>query len=127
MTFSEFFKYKRMSTGLTLRQFCKNIELDPAYVSRLENGVISAPSKVPLLETLAEALGIENNTPEWVEFFDLASLSNGEMPEDIMLEFPDVLTYLPAFLRSIKRNKVTKEDVKELVELVKGGYDKSRS
>jgi len=43
------------------------------------------------------------------------------------LEFPDVLTYLPAFLRSIKRNKVTKEDVKELVELVKGGYDKSRS
>lgn len=112
-----------METNLTLRQFCKNKGLDPAYISRLENDIISAPSKESLLRTLAKAIEIKENTPEWVEFFDLASASKGEMPKDIKQEFPEVLTYLPAFLRSVKRNKVTKEDVEELVELVKGGYD----
>jgi len=123
MTFGKFFKQKRMETKLTLRQFCINKGLDPAFISRLENEIIPAPSKDSLLKTLAKALNLKDNTPEWVEFFDLASLSRGEVPEDIKQDFPEVLAYLPAFLRSVKKNKVTKKDVKELVELVKGGYE----
>ena len=112
-----------METKLTLRQFCINKGLDPAFISRLENEIIPAPSKDSLLKTLAKALNLKDTTPEWVEFFDLASLSRGEVPEDIKQDFPEVLAYLPAFLRSVKKNKVTKKDVKELVELVKGGYE----
>jgi len=123
MTFGKFFKQKRMETKLTLRQFCINKGLDPAFISRLENEIIPAPSKDSLLKTLAKALNLKDTTPEWVEFFDLASLSRGEVPEDIKQDFPEVLAYLPAFLRSVKKNKVTKKDVKELVELVKGGYE----
>ena len=50
-------------------------------------------------------------------------MSKNILPEDIKENFPEVLAYLPAFLRSVKKNKVTKEDVNELVDLVKGGYD----
>lgn len=123
MTFGKLFKNKRIATNLTLRQFCANKGLDPAYISRLENGIISAPSKEDLLKTLAKALSLKENTPEWVEFFDLASLSRGEIPDDIKQDFPKVLAYLPAFLRSVKKSKVTKEEVNELVALVKGGYE----
>jgi transcriptional regulator with XRE-family HTH domain len=123
MTFGTFFKNKRMKTDLSLRQFCKSKGLDPAYISRIENDIIPAPNKQSLLETLAKALDIKETTPEWVEFFDLAFVSKGEMPEDIQENFPEVLAYLPAFLRSVKKNKVTKEDVNELVDLVKAGYD----
>ncbi|MBI2620873.1 helix-turn-helix transcriptional regulator [candidate division WWE3 bacterium] len=122
-TFGEYLKSKRMETNLTLRQFCRNKGLDPAYISRLENGIIAPPSKESLLKTLAKALNFSENTPEWVEFFDLASAGNGVLPADIKQEFPEVLAYLPAFLRSVKRNKVTREDVQELIQLVKGGYD----
>jgi len=125
MIFGEFFKNKRMQTGLSLRQFCDQKGLDSAYISRIENSIIPAPAKDILLKGLAKALGIEVNSPEWIEFFDLASLSKGQIPDDIQEEFPEVLNYLPSFLRSTKKEKVTKEDITKLLSLIKGGYEQS--
>ena len=112
-----------MESNLTLRQFCVKKGLDPAFISRIENGIIPAPSKESLLKTLAKSINLNENTPDWVEFFDLAYVSRGEVPRDIEQDFPQLLAYLPAFLRSVKKSKVTKKDVKELLELIRSGYE----
>jgi len=50
-----------METKLTLRKFCSNKGLDPAFISRLENDIIPAPSKELLLKTLAKEDGMSKN------------------------------------------------------------------
>jgi transcriptional regulator with XRE-family HTH domain len=122
-TFGTYIKAKRLAKGLSLRQFCKNKGLDPAYVSRLENELIPAPLKNTLLEALAESLELEKNTPDWVRFFDLAATSRGEIPKDIQDKFPEVLNLLPAFFRSAEKDSLNEEDIQKLLNLVKSGYD----
>jgi transcriptional regulator with XRE-family HTH domain len=122
-TFGKYIKTKRLAKGLSLRQFCKNKGLDSAYVSRLENELIPAPSKESLLEALAQSLELKKNTAEWVEFFDLAATSRGEIPKDIQDKFPDVLNLLPAFFRSVEKDSLNEEDIQDLLNLVKSGYD----
>ena len=50
---------RRINTlKLPLRQFCKKTGYDPAYISRLENGLIKAPRTKKLLNKLFEAYEI---------------------------------------------------------------------
>lgn len=122
MGFGTYFKKKRKETGLTLRQFCENKGLDAAYISRLENGIISPPRKRALIKSLATAIKIKEGSSEWVRFFDLAATSRGEFPKDIKENFPSVIKYLPAFLRSVKKKKIKKKDIEKLIKLIKNGY-----
>ena len=122
-TYGKFFKEHRLKQGLSLRQFCKSKGLDPAYVSRIENDIIPAPIKEDVLEALAQSIDIKKMTKEWVEFHDLASISRGKIPKDVQEKYPEVLSILPAFFRSIGKKRMTENDVKELIKLVRDGYD----
>ncbi len=114
VNFGDYFREKRVNKNLTLRVFCKRYGIDTAYISRLENNKIKPPAGEKLL-ALAKTLGIVKNSQEWIMFFDLAHQSRNELPKDLKEEVPEVLSLLPAFLRTPDGRKISKKRVKELI------------
>jgi transcriptional regulator with XRE-family HTH domain len=118
MKFHEYIKQKRKDLGATLRAFCKQKGYDPAYISRLETGLITPPTDSEKLAGLATALEIKEGTPEWVIFFDLAYASNYQVPQDIKNDFPLIVNFLPAFYRTIRKKEMNSEDIQKLLSLL---------
>ena len=117
MKFHELLKKKRMEIG-TVREFAKRSGLDVAYVSRLENGVTLPPKDSGKLAKLAVALGIAEGTKEWQEFMDFAAVAKNELPEDLQ-DNERVAAVLPAFYRTLRNEKLSKEEMEELLSLIK--------
>ncbi|MCL5795341.1 MAG: helix-turn-helix transcriptional regulator, partial [Patescibacteria group bacterium] len=108
MNFPKFIYEKRVKLGYTLRKFCEAKGYDPAYISRLENGLIMPPDEADKLKALAIALELKKQTSEWVNFFDLAAISKNKLPEDITKDNPNLVSFLPAFYRTLRNKKMTK-------------------
>ena len=118
--FGEFFRTKRIELKLTLRSFAKNKGYDAAYISRLENSFLTPPEDVEKLKALALALEIKEETPDWVTFFDLAAVSRKSIPSNLLEDNPNVINFLPAFFRTARKKEINKEDVKNLLSLLRG-------
>ena len=84
MLFGEYFKSKRLSTGVSLRQFCVDNNLDPGNISKLERGLMTPPTSEDKLEHYAQCLKIKKGSNEWYEFFDLAHATAGRIPQEIL-------------------------------------------
>ncbi len=112
-TFGKLLREKRIALGFTLRTFCGRFGYDPAYISRLERNLMPAPESKEKIEALANALSIEKNSPDWVEFFDLAYLSKGKIPEDIGKN-----DHLPLLFRTIRGKRLSKQQLEKLVKLL---------
>ena len=115
--FGKFFKEKRIELGLTLREFCRSNGFDPGNISKLERGLLSPPQTKKKRLEYAEALGIKENSDDWLTFCDLAATSVGKIPQDIASD-EEVLHALPFLFRSI-RKRFLEEDLKKLVESVR--------
>lgn len=118
MTFGEFFKAKRIEKGLTLREFCKKYGLDPGNISKLERGLLPPPASRAKLEEYAKFLGLKKGTDDWMEFFDRAAASRGELPKDFLND-EEVIKTLPVIFRTIRGKKVSKELLDELIEKIR--------
>ena len=70
--FGEFFRQKRIALGFTLRSFCKQYQLDPGNVSRLERNILPPTLDEEKFAGYATALQIVKESPDWMTFFDLA-------------------------------------------------------
>ena len=119
MKFHEMFKKKRMEVG-TVREFAKVSGLDVAYVSRLENGVILPPKDEEKLARLTTSLGISEGSDEWREFMDLAAVAKNELPEDLK-DDERVTKVLPAFYRTLRKKELGEQEIRELLNLIRGG------
>jgi transcriptional regulator with XRE-family HTH domain len=118
-TFGEFFKSRRMALGYTLRRFCVEKGLDPANISNLERGEMPPPQKREKLEEYARHLKIKKGSTEWYEFFDLARIAQGRIPEDLLKD-SELVKRLPLLCRTTRGERLSKEQLKELIKLVKG-------
>lgn len=118
MNFGDYVFQKRKDLGLTLREFCRKFGYQPSYISRLENSVLGAPNNKKKLSALALALKIEKDTEDWITFFSLAASSRVSIPKDIKEDFPNITRFLPAFFRTTRKNKVTKNDIETLIKLI---------
>lgn len=116
-TFGEFFRRKRVEAGVTLRRFCDRFGLDPAYISRLERDLLPPPEDKGKLQGLAKALSIPEDSEEWVNFFDLAYIAKGRVPEDV-LKRPKSIKYLPLLFRTARGERLSKKRLKELINLI---------
>jgi len=116
-TFGEFFRSKRIGLGLTLRTFCEKYNFDPGNISKLERGILSPTIDKEKLEGYALALKISKDSSDWVTFFDLAYIAKGALPPDIKNNQRTV-SLLPAFYRTARGEKLTKEKIKKLIELL---------
>jgi hypothetical protein len=116
-TFGAMVKTKRIATGKTLRQFCQEHGLDPGNMSKLERGLLPAPSAREKLEEYAKYLGLKKGSDEWFEFFDLAAAEAGRIPEDLTDEA--VLRRLPVLFRTLRDEKVSEEQLDRLIDRMK--------
>jgi len=120
MTFGSFFESLRQRNNLTLREFCKQAGADPANISRMERGAVTPPKSRDILERYASALGLVPGTDDWYTFFDLASVEQGVMPDDIMND-EELVKRLPAFFRTLRGQKPTADEMKRIAEKIRKG------
>jgi transcriptional regulator with XRE-family HTH domain len=113
--FGEYIKKLRLAQGVTLRDFCLKHGFDPGNYSRLERGRFPAPHKQDSLEKYAVAFGLKRGSDEWMEFFDTAAASRGEIPEDL-LDAPAVLGRLPMLFRTLRCTPIDDEKLDKLIE-----------
>jgi len=114
ISFGEFLKTRRIATGKTLREFCREHALDPGNMSRMERGLLPPPRDREKLEAYAGYLGLKKGSTEWFEFFDLAAAQAGTLPEDLKEEA--VLKRLPVLFRTLRGKKVSEDQLDRLVD-----------
>ena len=107
-----------MELGFTMRQFASEKGYDVAYISRLESGLLTAPSDPEKTRALATALRLQPKSVEWVEFFDMAAASRNEIPDDLKNN-PMVPRLMPAFYRTLRQDNITDAEIEQLVDLLK--------
>lgn len=118
MTFGEFVRIKRLDAGLSLREFCVKAETDSSNWSKIERGLFPAPANRQFLESVAKLLNLKKSDKDWYTFFDLASLSQQKIPDDVY-EDEDVVSALPVFFRTVRGEKPTEEELDKLIALLK--------
>lgn len=118
-TFGEFFATRRREVlGVTLRRFCREHGFDPGNISKLERGKLQPPSSRDKLEAYARALGLDEGSDDWFEFFDLAAAARHVFPDDLMTD-EDVVRKLPVLFRRMRGDPVPDEDLEDLIDLIR--------
>lgn len=118
--FGALLKRLRIQRGFTLREFCNRHAFDPGNYSRLERGVFTPPRDRERLERYARALGLSPGDDDWLEFFDTAAASRGEIPEDLLSD-EEVVEKLPVLFRTLRAKPVSPETLDDLVERIRRG------
>jgi transcriptional regulator with XRE-family HTH domain len=116
--FGDFFKKKRRDLGLSLREFCRRNGFDPGNISRIERGLLSPPQTYEKRLEYAKALGISEGTDEWLEFCDLATVSAGKIPED-MVSNREFMNALPILFRTARRKELNEQELRELLDKIR--------
>ena len=117
-TFGDLFKLKRIEKGLTLREFCRINGFDPGNVSKIERGLFQPPQSKEMLSKYAVALGIEEGSEDWLAFCDMAIISAGKIPEDIVTN-EELMNALPVLFRTVRDKTLNEEGLEKLIKSIK--------
>ena len=115
--FGAFFKARRQALGLTLREFCLQHKLDPGNVSRLERGLLPPPRDGSRLAEYAKYLGPKKGNGNWNRFFDLAAVSRGRIPMELM-EDENLVAKLPLIFRALRGKRFTNKRLNGVVRKI---------
>jgi len=115
--FGKILKSLRIKKNLSLRNVCGLIGYDPSNWSKIERGKNSPPCDVETLRKWAKILGVKTKK-DIQKFVDEAIISQGIIPDDI-LSRANAVEYLPAFFRTLRNKKPTKEEIDKLIELIR--------
>lgn len=118
LNFGEGLKKLRLSKDLTLRDICSVVNYDPSNWSKIERGVMAPPKDKEILKGWAKVLGLSIESKEYAKFIDEAMVAQGIIPVDILAD-DDVVRYLPAFFRTVRNKKPTKEEIDLLIKVIK--------
>lgn len=110
----------RIKKEYTLREMCRKANYDPSNWSKIERGKISPPSERKVLENWAKILGLKKSSKDFDEFIYQANIAQGIIPFDIMEE-KELVASLPAFFRTLKNRKPNKEEIDNMINLIKNG------
>ena len=116
--FGEFIKEKRIAKSVSLREFCKRIEMDASNWSKVERGLLAPPQDEEKLRKIARVLDIKVGSSLWKEMKDKANIDAGIIPEDILSD-EKVLNSLPIFFRTVRSEKPTPEDLDKLINMIR--------
>lgn len=116
-TFGQFTKQLRIDLGLSLRQFCQQHGLDVGDQSKIERDLKAPPASREWRGNLAGSLGVKPGTDSWKTFFDLADIAAGKIPKDV-LEDEKLAEKLPLVFRSMRGEKLTRDQLREVAELL---------
>jgi transcriptional regulator with XRE-family HTH domain len=117
-SFADFIRDKRVSAGLTLREFCRIINFDASNWSKVERGLSTPPQSRNVLENISDVLKIEKDSEEYKELFDLAALAS--IPEGLIES--EIIQQLPAFFRTVRGEKPTEEELRNLIKKIRSSW-----
>ena len=118
LQFGKTIKQLRISRKLSLREVCKLTGYDASNWSKVERGRIAPPSDKQALAKWAKALGLSQKSKQFDEFIDQAQIAQGIIPSDVLMD-KNAVQLMPAFFRTLRNKKPTKEEIDRLVELIK--------
>jgi len=116
MTFGAFVKEARINAGLTLRGFCRIMAADPGNWSKVERGILAPPKSRKVLGAIAVTLKLTEDSEEWHQLFDLASISF--IPQEL-LDDRSVVEKLPVFFRTLRGEKPAQRELEALIKKIK--------
>jgi transcriptional regulator with XRE-family HTH domain len=116
--FGDYIKNTRILKGLSLREFCKRIDMDASNWSKIERGVLSPPQDDEKLKLIAKVLEIKKTSEEWKEMKDKASIGAGLIPGDILSD-KKVSKSLPLFFRTLRSEKPTPDELDKLIQIIR--------
>jgi len=114
-SFGSYLKELRLKAGFGLRRFANLIEMKASNLCDIEHNRRSMPKEY--VETVAEALGLEKDSPDWENFFELARKSD-ELPADVQRVARR--RFIPALLRTIDNAQLSDDDVRRLIDDIQG-------
>lgn len=115
-TFGSYLKELRLKSGFGLRRFAGLIEMKASNLCDIEHDRRSMPKEY--LEPVAEALGLEQGSTEWNQFFELSCKAD-ELPADV--EKVVRRRFVPALLRTIDNVQLSDAEIKKLIDDIQGG------
>jgi transcriptional regulator with XRE-family HTH domain len=113
--FGDFIKDLRIIKGLTLREFCRILDLDPSNWSKIERNIMPPPKSKQVLQEIARILKLKEGSEEWNTLFDLALISH--IPPEL-IDDQSVVDKLPVFFRTIRGEKPTRKELEELIKIL---------
>lgn len=116
--FGQILKNLRIKNELGLRQACKLTGYDPSNWSKIERGLLAPPSEEKTLKEWAKILGLKKEGKQYKEFIYQANIAQGIIPSSI-LSNKNAVACLPAFFRTVGNKKPTKEEIDQLIKLIK--------
>jgi transcriptional regulator with XRE-family HTH domain len=121
MSFGDLVKDLRIAQKKTLRQFCLDHGHDPSNWSKLERGIITPPRDENTLEKWAGQLGLKTDTPEWLNFMDLADLARGEIPKHVLSD-EELVKKLPVFFRTVRGAELNEKELDDLIQKIREAH-----
>lgn len=116
--FGELFKRHRLSTGQTLRGFCIRNGFDAGNISKMERGLLPPPQSEEKLRKYAEALKIPEGSEQFRDFIDLGLSCAGQLSKDILAD-EELVSKLPALLRTVSGKKLTTAELDQLIDEIR--------
>ncbi|MBQ9314011.1 MAG: helix-turn-helix transcriptional regulator [Clostridia bacterium] len=118
--FGIFILNKRLEHNYTLREFSRMIGISPEYLSKIENGLRSAPNE-DVLNKISNKLVLDVEEKE--QLYDLAAQSkpNLSLASDL-IEYIQENEMLHKVLRITKRYKLSNKEWKEIFNYIKNFY-----
>jgi transcriptional regulator with XRE-family HTH domain len=117
--FGEYVRELREKRDLGLREFCEALRFDPSRWSKMERGILQPPTDHEILEKIGNILGIGTEGPAWDKLRDLAFLSRGEIPDDILSD-KELVACLPLMFRTIRGDeKPTPAQLRKLADKIR--------
>jgi transcriptional regulator with XRE-family HTH domain len=118
LSFGTFLRTKRAEQRIGLREMCVKLKYDPSNYSKIERGVSPPPYDEKFYKEVAKILRIKTSSGEYEKMKDLADISKGEIPKDL-LEDKNFIPLLPAFFRTFRGEKPTQEEILKLIESIR--------
>jgi transcriptional regulator with XRE-family HTH domain len=120
--FGTFIKELRARQRLGLREFCLEHGHDPSNWSKIEREVLSPPRDEDTLRAWAKELGIKQGSDDWLKFFDYAAVDAGRIPDHVLKD-EELVRKLPAFFRTLSGQKPSREDLEQLIKIIKNANE----
>jgi transcriptional regulator with XRE-family HTH domain len=117
-SFAIFIREKRITVGLTLREFCRLVNFDASNWSKVERGLATPPQSKTFIDRIATILKIEKGSQEYKEMSDLAALST--ISEELLE--PEIIDQLPIFFRTVRGDQPTEEELKKLITKIRSSW-----
>ena len=116
--FGKYLRRLRLQAGFGLRAFAEAVGMKPSNLCRLETGRMAPPTSAERIGRIADALGLERDSPEFREINDLAAAARpGTVAPDVA-DFAAHQPGVPLLLRTAKGKQLDEEGFRRLAEYI---------